>query len=399
MESIAEKLTLDKLDKSTWKTYRFDQIAKNISERVEPTQTNLEIYVGLDHIDSDSIHIKRFGKREDVSGTKLRCYPGDVIFGRRRAYQRKAAIATFDGFCSAHSLVLRANSEVILPELFPFFLHSDTFMHRAVDISVGSLSPTINWGDLKKQEFLLPPEDQQSQIAELLWAGDEANEVYLRLIQELKLLFDLKLTKAFSFPHLYFSEHSVTPLSEACTVQTGVAKGKRVESHEAIDLPYLSVANVQDGYLDLTSVKRITVTLKEKERFSLKSGDVLITEGGDFDKVGRGTIWQGQIEECLHQNHVFSVRPKSGIALSEFVSFQTGSKYGKTYFLKCAKKTSNLASINSTQVKQFPFILPQLSEQENFINEVSKIQSLQLKAEDSLTSLNRLQKSLINQFF
>ena len=155
-------LDLNHIDKSNWKTFRFDQIAKSIGERVEPTKTDLEIYVGLDHIDSDSIHIKRFGKREDVSGTKLRCYPGDVIFGRRRAYQRKAAICEFDGFCSAHSLVLRAIPEVIDPKLFPFFLHSDAFMDRAIDISVGSLSPTINWGTLKKQEFLLPPKDQQA---------------------------------------------------------------------------------------------------------------------------------------------------------------------------------------------------------------------------------------------
>jgi restriction endonuclease S subunit len=160
------------LDKSDWKVYKFDQIARSIGERVEPTKTALEIYVGLEHLDSDSIHIKRFGKREDVTGTKLRCYPGDVIFGRRRAYQRKAAIVEFDGFCSAHSLVLRANPDVIDPKLFPFFLHSDTFMHRAVDISVGSLSPTINWGTLKNEEFLIPPKDHQAPLAEILWGAD-----------------------------------------------------------------------------------------------------------------------------------------------------------------------------------------------------------------------------------
>ena len=127
------------------------------------------------------MHIKRFGTWDDVNGQKLRCYPGDVIFGRRRAYQRKAAITTVDGFCSAHSLVLRANPEVIEPKLFPFFLHSDLFMHRAVDISVGSLSPTINWGTLKHQEFLLPPKDQQAKLAELLWAMDTAKLFYIRL--------------------------------------------------------------------------------------------------------------------------------------------------------------------------------------------------------------------------
>jgi type I restriction enzyme S subunit len=149
MTATHDQLDLRQIDRSGWKTYRFSQIARSISERVEPQQTDLTTYVGLEHIDAESIHIKRFGQPSDVEGTKLRVYPGDVIFDKRRAYQRKAAIAEFDGICSAHAMVLRANPAVIETRLFPFFLHSDLFMHRAIDISVGSLSPTINWGTLK----------------------------------------------------------------------------------------------------------------------------------------------------------------------------------------------------------------------------------------------------------
>lgn len=179
---MIEELTIEasfdfkQIDKSGWQTYRFDQIAFNISERVEPQETDLDIYVGLEHLDPESIHIKRWGTPSDVEGTKLKVYPGDVIFGKRRAYQRKAALATFEGICSAHAMVLRPNPEVIEPNLFLFFLHSDAFMHRAVDISVGSLSPTINWKTLAVQEFLLPPKEQQAKLAELLWAADEVVE-------------------------------------------------------------------------------------------------------------------------------------------------------------------------------------------------------------------------------
>lgn len=181
-------LNLKNLDKSQWKTYRFDEIAKNISERVDPNNTDLEVYVGLEHIDSESIHLKRSGTPDDVDGQKLRFYPGDVIFGRRRAYQRKAAVATTDGFCSAHALVLRANPEVIDPQLFPFFMHSDAFMHRAVDISVGSLSPTINWGSLKHQSFTIPPLDQQPELTNLLWSLDELYEAQLSNLIKLNTL-------------------------------------------------------------------------------------------------------------------------------------------------------------------------------------------------------------------
>ncbi len=164
MSIISSNVDLNKLNKSGWKKYRFDEIAQNISERVDPNNTDLEVYIGLEHLDSESLYIRRFGTPDDVNGTKLKFYKDDIIFGRRRAYLRKAGIAPCDGFCSAHALVLRANPEVIEPELFPFFMHSDLFMNRAVDISVGSLSPTINWGTLKVQEFLLPPKSLQSQL-------------------------------------------------------------------------------------------------------------------------------------------------------------------------------------------------------------------------------------------
>jgi len=183
---MLEKINFNDLDKSKLESFRFDEIAKRVAEGVDPNTTTLEKYVGLEHIDAENIHIKRFGSPDDVSGGKLKCYSGDVIFGKRRAYQRKAAIVDFEGICSAHAFVFRANQEVIDPRLFPFFLHSDQFMHRAVDISVGGLSPTINWGDLKYQEFLIPPKEDQARLLELLWAMDEVIESEKKLIITLK---------------------------------------------------------------------------------------------------------------------------------------------------------------------------------------------------------------------
>lgn len=167
-----------KINKSSFKTYKFGDIALNISERAEPKVTKLDIYVGLEHLDSDCIHIKRKGHPSDVKGTKLRVYPGDIIFGKRRAYQRKAAIVDFDGICSAHAMVVRAKSKVILPKLLPFFIHSDAFMHRAVDVSEGSLSPTIKWKILADQVFKIPSLDDQERIANLLWSIDTAEGKY-----------------------------------------------------------------------------------------------------------------------------------------------------------------------------------------------------------------------------
>jgi len=162
------------LNKRNWPKKEFGQFVFNISERVEPGNTSLEKYIGLEHLDAGKIKIERFGKPEDVIGTKLKIYKGDIIFGKRRAYLRKAAVADFDGICSAHSMVLRANEKEILKDFLPNFLHSDIFMNRAVEISEGSLSPTIKWKTLAKQEFLLPPLEEQHRIAELFQSIEQS---------------------------------------------------------------------------------------------------------------------------------------------------------------------------------------------------------------------------------
>ena len=173
------------IDKSNWKKYRFDEFAQNVSERVEPAQTDLDLYVGLEHIDPDCLHLSRHGHPSDVEGTKLRFYAGDVIFGRRRAYQRKTALATQDGICSAHAMVLRAKENIVDSRFFPFLFHSKQFIDMAITISVGGLSPTINWKDIAKQDFLLPPLAEQQRLAELLWAADEMIEKEKRELEKL----------------------------------------------------------------------------------------------------------------------------------------------------------------------------------------------------------------------
>ena len=174
------------IDKTHWKKYRFDEMVQNIAERVEPSQTDLDMYVGLEHIDPDTLHLSRHGHPSDVEGTKLRFYKGDIIFGRRRAYQRKTALATTDGICSAHAMVVRAKENVVDPMFLPFLFHSKNFIDMAITISVGGLSPTINWKDIAKQEFLLPPKTEQKRLAELLWAADEVVEKEKREMERME---------------------------------------------------------------------------------------------------------------------------------------------------------------------------------------------------------------------
>lgn len=168
-----------------WKPHRFDQMAQNINERVLPADAEGLPYVGLEHLDSESLKIRRWGTPDEVEAQKLRFYPGDIIFGKRRFYQRKLAVAEVEGICSAHAMVLRAKEDVVDPLFLPFFMQSEMFYERAMSISVGSLSPTINWSALARQEFPLPPLHEQHRIAEILWAVEEAIEEYLVAIDAL----------------------------------------------------------------------------------------------------------------------------------------------------------------------------------------------------------------------
>lgn len=155
-------------------SYRFDQLADQINQRVMPAEADVERYVGLEHLDPDSLRIRRWGDPSEVESTKLRFEPGDIIFGKRRVYQRKVAVADTEGICSAHAMVLRAKPDTVLPEFLPFFMQSDLFMERALSISVGSLSPTINWKALAAEEFLLPPIQEQARLVEALMSFDSA---------------------------------------------------------------------------------------------------------------------------------------------------------------------------------------------------------------------------------
>lgn len=175
--------------KPGWKVWRFDQLATNVNERVDnPSESGMEHYVGLEHLDSDSLKIRRWGSPDDVEATKLVFRKGDIIFGRRRAYQRKLGVAEFDGICSAHAMVLRAKPDVVLPEFLPFFMQSDVFMNRAVEISVGSLSPTINWRTLAQQEFALPPFDEQAYRVARLESIDSVRSTQAEALVKLKRL-------------------------------------------------------------------------------------------------------------------------------------------------------------------------------------------------------------------
>ncbi len=183
----------------------------------------------------------------------------------------------------------------------------------------------------------------------------------------------------------------------------GVTKGQRYASEQTLrEVPYLRVANVQRGFLDLDRVTTIETSEKNIERLRLKAGDVLFTEGGDRDKLGRGWVWKGEIEGCIHQNHVFRSRPFSNSVIPEFVSWW-GNSFGQDFFSRFGKQTTNLASINLTVLSQFPIPVPPLVEQRRIVAEVERrlsvVQQADATVEASLARAERLRQSILKKAF
>ena len=371
---------LKNIDTSNWQTYRFDEIATSISEKVDPTNTDLEIYVGLEHLDAESIHIKRLGKPGDVKGLKLRCYPGDVIFGKRRAYQRKASIVEFDGFCSAHSLVLRANPKIIEPELFPFFLHSDLFMHRAVDISVGSLSPTINWKTLKHQEFNLPPKDQQAKIAELLWAMDDVVENEKDVFSKTDISFKALAKVIADIDKNHSNEYR--KIKEVANIKDNLRKplNSSQRSNMQGDIPYYGANGLVD-YLD---------------NYIFDEELVLIAEdGGNFSEFYKKPIAYKVYGKSWINNHahVLTVK-KDGTINNDWLYYSLVHKNVVKYVIGTTR-----VKLNKSELENIHIWCPDKEKQRLIITEIKRIEKIRAESVNQIHYATQLQKSLINEIF
>ena len=188
-------------------------------------------------------------------------------------------------------------------------------------------------------------------------------------------------------------------LQEVAEIVSGVTKGRKLSGKEVISVPYMRVANVQDGYLELNEIKLIEVLHSDVEKFALKEGDVLLTEGGDPDKLGRGSVWHDEIPNCIHQNHIFRVRVNKKHLIPEFLSMLIGSPYGKMYFLKSAKQTTGIASINSKQLKKFPALIPPLELQNKLAEIIRQTEQLREQQKQSSQYINDLFNALMQQAF
>lgn len=382
---------MTKPSSSGWESYRFGEMAIEIKDRVEvPKESGFKRYVGLTHLDSGSLKIWRWGSTADVEKQKMLFKSGDIIFGRRNAYLRRISVADFDGVCSAHAMVLRARPEVALPEFLPFFMQTETFWQAALRNSAGSLSPTINWSNIAKEDFALPPLEEQGRIAEALQAAERTKNTYQSTLLSLQIVAEaLGHTRASSSAQNY----PLVDLEEVASVRYGltVNQARRKSGSQA---PYLRVANVQRGSLDLSEVKEIGV-LPVDDGFKLRHGDVLIVEGhADPTAIGRAAVWLDATPGMMHQNHL--IRARCSEALNhDFLCMLINSPHGMVHFQSRAKSSSGLNTINSTVVKKYRIPLPPREVQDQIVGEFSEISDAAGAASIRLEKLKALSDQLL----
>lgn len=360
--------------KPGWKVWRFDQIATNVNVRIDnPSESGMEHYVGLEHLDPDSLKIRRWGTPDDVEATKLMFKKGDIIFGRRRAYQRKLGVAEFDGICSAHAMVLRAKPDVVLPEFLPFFMQSDLFMNRAVEISVGSLSPTINWKVMAVQRFALPSLAEQAKYCEVLIAQEALLNAYDALVdrakQAVKSSTHSLLTPSrdigAAISHFSSTSELILPdgwsmsiASEICSapVTSGTTPRDGIKDTET-GFPFLRVQNLSfDGRLDFSSAKYLQDdAFTSTKKTHVQPGDVLTNIVGP--PLGKVSIVPAGFPEAQINQAIVRFRPKNNL-LGKYLAYYLMSDFAKSWLFIRSKKTSGQRNINSSTCAALPVPMP-----------------------------------------
>jgi type I restriction enzyme S subunit len=269
---------------------------------------------------------------------------------------------------------------------------------------------TINYMDIGNSFFYEPTENEQEKIAEFL--DHETAQIDTLIDKQQQLIKLLKEKRQAVISHTVTKglnpntpmrnsgvewlgevpEHwLVRRLKHTSKLQSGIPKGKDLSGKVSISVPMLRVANVQDGYLNLEDVHNMEIMPEQLERFSLRKGDVLMNEGGDNDKLGRGAVWQCEVEPCIHQNHVFAIRPYS--VEPEWLDLLTRASYAKFHFYRVAKQSTNLASISSTNIKETPLVIPPEKERHEIMRYVHrKVDAFNKAEEKSSAQITLLQE-------
>lgn len=379
---------------SAWATMKLELLAPEDSNQIRPTDHPADIfnYWGLDVIDKGQFAEPQpnWVHGSEIASTCVRFNNCHLLYSKLRPYLNKVIIPSVEGIGTTEWVVLQPNPAVVDRHYLAYVLRSEPFVTYATANSTGARMPRVRKDALREALIPIPYPDDPARSLEIqrrivarldvvLAEVAEAQRLHAAIVADTERVMEAVIGEVFNRPT---DGWQTRQLSEVAFIQTGTAKGRDFGARRTVELPYLRVANVQAGYLDLSEIKTISIAEGEIDRYRLQAGDLLLTEGGDFDKLGRGAVWHDVVKPCIHQNHIFAVRFDQTLVQPEFAEYEMLSWHAKGYFLGAAKKTTNLATINRTQLAAFPIKFPDLIEQERIVACLNsmKQQAAELKA-------------------
>jgi type I restriction enzyme S subunit len=301
--------SLPLFDRTGWKRVRFGEVVENCAETCDPAEAGLERFVAMEHLEPGSLHVRSWGNVMDGTTFTRRCRPGQVLFGKRRAYQRKVAVAEFEAVVSGDIYVLAPKDDRLLPELLPFLCLSERFFQHAVGTSAGSLSPRTNWSSLASFEFDLPPLDQQRRIAEILWAVDEAVAKKEQLAGELKTFSRLAIRAALADGEFHdgrrlkASKWKGAKLGDLCELRNGRGFSAAEWSQEGLPIIRIQNLNGSREFNYFTGDAEVS--------WIVEPGTLLFAWAGVRGVSFGPCVWNGP-RGVLNQ-HIFRILPHVGI--------------------------------------------------------------------------------------
>lgn len=365
-----------------WRRVKFGDVVRHVKEKVDPESSELERYVAGENMDTDELQITRWGTIGDGylgPAFHRRFRSGQVLYGSRRTYLRKVALADFDGICANTTFVCETKDpDVLLPELLPFLMQTEAFHAHSIAQSKGSVNPYINWPDLASYEFDLPLLETQRSLVRKLNVCADLRRKRRRLLERCGVAERVVLEEVFN------PAWPTVRTDQAGQVQLGLQRHPKYQTGKH-SKPYLRVANVGDDELFLDDVLTMDFAGNDFEKYRLQAGDVLLNEGQSIELVGRASLFEGEIQECCFQKTLLRFRPSPEVdplfALSWFRrAFYRGE------LSKLARRTSSMAHLTAVRFRAFPFPLPPLSEQKRVAERMRVLRDARLQLRRQLTS-------------
>lgn len=331
-----------------------------------------------------------------LENSSAKIFPAGTILYTIFATLGEVSILDIDAATNQAIAGIQIKSDKVDRDFLYYFLTS--LKPTISNIGRGVAQNNINMSILKEIEVPLPPLDEQRKIAAVL---DKVSDLIAKRRQQLDKLDEMvKARFVEMFGDMIYNPYNwpTQQLEEIADIVSGITKGRKVKEQSLIEVPYMAVSNVKDGYIDWKTVKTILATQSEIEQYRLLPYDILMTEGGDPDKLGRGAVIQNPPKNCIHQNHIFRVRLNESILLPSYFSEFLKHQKAKQYFLRCAKQTTGIASINMRQLKGLPILLPPVDLQNQFSVFVNQIEKTKTTISINLKKLETLKKTLMQNY-